>query len=135
LFGYLGRASRPEYWWWVLFTALVAIIPLSILVTFIPSLALASRRLHDIGKSGWWQLSPWLVSICILGMRDVVLIFLSFARPYWYLDNIISIAVVGGSAALLGFIATIVLLIVWVLRQGDEGPNKYGPDPRQATSQ
>ena len=28
-----------------------------------------------------------------------------------------------------------VVLIVWAIKRGDKGPNKYGPDPRQATSQ
>ena len=32
------------------------------LVTFIPSLAVGARRLHDTGKSGWWQLL-WLLGI------------------------------------------------------------------------
>jgi uncharacterized membrane protein YhaH (DUF805 family) len=30
--------------------------------------------------------------------------------------------------------ASLVVLIVWLVRKGDEGPNKYGPDPRQSTS-
>ena len=28
-----------------------------------------------------------------------------------------------------------IVLIVWAIKRGDKGPNKYGPDPRQATSQ
>ena len=134
-FTFSGRASRPEYWWWVLFTALVAIIPLSILVTFIPSLSLASRRFHDIGKSGWWQLSPWLIYFCISGMNGFVHLLVEVFLFDWYLDNLEFIGIVSALVAFLGFIATIVLLIVWMLRQGDEGPNKYGPDPRQPNSQ
>ena len=111
-FTFSGRASRPEYWWWVLFTALVAIIPLSILVTFIPSLALASRRLRDIGKSGWWLILP---------LGGLILGFLLWSQL--------------GVLGLVLFPASIVLLIVWLAKKGDEGPNKYGPDPRQATSQ
>jgi uncharacterized membrane protein YhaH (DUF805 family) len=42
-----GRASRPEYWWFVLFLCLG---------TLLPSLAAATRRLHDTQRSGWWQL-------------------------------------------------------------------------------
>ncbi len=58
-----GRASRAEYWWWYLFTVLVAIalgwIPflgLAIsLALFVPTSAVSWRRMHDIGKGGgWW---------------------------------------------------------------------------------
>lgn len=48
-----GRASRSEYLWWLLFATLVNLIPFVALVTFLPSLSLIARRLHDINKSGW----------------------------------------------------------------------------------
>ena len=72
-----GRSTRSEYWWWglALFissTVLVMLIALSIyskllylfwgitmlwsLAIVVPNLALAIRRLHDVGKSGWWFL-------------------------------------------------------------------------------
>ena len=75
-FTFSGRSTRAEYWWWALFIVLADII-LSIydtiigtstgpsdglfsglfsLVTLIPSLALGARRLHDINRTGWWQL-------------------------------------------------------------------------------
>ena len=62
-----GRARRSEYWWFFLFS-LIASIVLSILDTnevlinafsiimFLPSLAVSARRLHDTGRSGWWQM-------------------------------------------------------------------------------
>jgi uncharacterized membrane protein YhaH (DUF805 family) len=68
-----GRAARPEYWYWVLFGVLVSIVlaivdfavigaqvgilhDLFSLATILPSIAVATRRLHDIDRSGWWQL-------------------------------------------------------------------------------
>lgn len=60
-----GRATRSEFWWWTLFDvlictagALIGEVPgaLVVLGTLLPSLAVTSRRLHDIGRSGWWQL-------------------------------------------------------------------------------
>jgi len=65
-----GRASRPEFWWFVLATVIVSlvlnILHLSIigllvnLALIVPSFAVGARRLHDIGKSGWFQL-VWLI--------------------------------------------------------------------------
>jgi uncharacterized membrane protein YhaH (DUF805 family) len=74
-----GRARRSEYWWWYLFITLVGIVASIIdraagltysdltvgggwlatitgIVFLIPTLAVAVRRLHDTGRSGWWLL-------------------------------------------------------------------------------
>ena len=60
-----GRSRRSEYWWAYLFTLIastaIAIIYIDIswlwsLITLVPNLSLAVRRMHDIGKSGWWLL-------------------------------------------------------------------------------
>ncbi|MDO5017573.1 MAG: DUF805 domain-containing protein [Porphyromonas sp.] len=74
-----GRARRKEYWGFQLFSFLfflpvnvpyvcaqIGVINSSLTVTtlyfliaiffFMPSLAVSVRRLHDIGKSGWWLL-------------------------------------------------------------------------------
>jgi uncharacterized membrane protein YhaH (DUF805 family) len=73
-----GRSARPEYWYFALFLVLVGIAaslidlalgfvdvdsglpgPLSIiftLATILPGLSVSVRRLHDIGRSGWWVL-------------------------------------------------------------------------------
>ena len=71
-----GRATRAEYWWWFLFIVVTGVVLGTIdsitgigtlqsifnLATLIPGLALGARRLHDIEKSGWWQLL-WLAII------------------------------------------------------------------------
>jgi uncharacterized membrane protein YhaH (DUF805 family) len=62
-----GRANRPEYWWFMVFSWLGNILLLMLdthgsasaifsLAMVLPSLAVHARRLHDIDKSGWWQL-------------------------------------------------------------------------------
>jgi uncharacterized membrane protein YhaH (DUF805 family) len=67
-----GRASRPEFWWFALFCFLVAVVfnmlrlemlgMLANLALLLPSLAVGARRLHDMGKSGWFQL-VWLIPL------------------------------------------------------------------------
>lgn len=60
-----GRSRRSEYWWATLVISILgsiigAIVPdlawIWTLAILVPSLAICVRRLHDIGKSGWWYL-------------------------------------------------------------------------------
>jgi len=63
---FTGRASRSEYWWFILFTFLVHVVltithlrlfgGLFSLAVLFPTLAAGARRLHDTDRSGWWQL-------------------------------------------------------------------------------
>ena len=80
-----GRATRAEFWWWVLIMEFVVPVlgllmypepfPIVMLATFLPGIAVAARRLHDIDKSGWWQLIGfvpligWLVLIIFYAKR------------------------------------------------------------------
>ncbi len=106
-----GRSTRSEYWFFLLFNLLAAIIiglisgiigailgldtetttglaDLYILVALLPWLALNARRLHDIGLSGWWI----LISL----------------------------------VPLLGPIAMLVLCA----QDSQPGPNRFGPNPK-----
>jgi len=68
-----GRATRKEYWMFMLFASIISwgffaiyyvMLSTSVGVIYtlysvgilLPSLAIGSRRLHDTGRSGWWQL-------------------------------------------------------------------------------
>jgi uncharacterized membrane protein YhaH (DUF805 family) len=108
-----GRSRRAEYWYFVLFNLIVAIVLAAIdsllgtfssaqnigllsgiysLAVLIPTLAVTFRRLHDIDRSGWWILIN-----------------------------------------LVPLIGTIVLL-VFALMDGTPGDNRYGPNPKGATA-
>ena len=94
---FTGRASRTEFWYFILFYYLVTgityliyksyinssttydldflifILGISVVSLAIPYLAVTARRLHDINKSGWWQLIGYIYYINIIGI--IVLIF------------------------------------------------------------
>ena len=79
-----GRASRAEFWWWVLFVLAGWIILLALggailgadsgagsvsggmfgLAMLLPTIAVAARRLHDTERSGWWL---WLLLLPFVG--------------------------------------------------------------------
>lgn len=95
-----GRSSRSEYWWWVLFVTILSfcigiiegILGFSMtavqttsgilsLVLLLPGLGLSVRRLHDIGKSGWWVL---LGFIPVVG---AIILIIWFAQNSQMQDN------------------------------------------------
>lgn len=80
-----GRASRSEYWWWILFNYIVIFVAaliggfisyitnsdigiafygFAILALFIPSISVLVRRLHDTDHSGWYY---WISLIPLIG--------------------------------------------------------------------
>lgn len=84
-----GRARRSEYWWFALFLTVLGVVALVIdtlvlgfsiednfapinsvtsLATFLPSIAVSVRRLHDIGRSGWWL----LIAFTIVGFIPLI---------------------------------------------------------------
>ncbi len=76
---FTGRASRSEYWWFVLFICVTSFVtavlqPLLyfgfLLASFLPSLAVQCRRLRDAG------LSPWFVLLGLIPLIGVALLFM-----------------------------------------------------------
>lgn len=74
-----GKATRSQFWYFVLVHALI-VIALTIIsqivgdkwgilsliyiaLTIVPSIAIAVRRMHDIGKSGWWLFISFVPAI------------------------------------------------------------------------
>ena len=65
-----GRSSRKEYWMFVLFNFIISfgltlidsnntiLSDIYNLAVLIPSIAIGVRRMHDVGKSGWFLLIP-----------------------------------------------------------------------------
>ena len=103
-----GRASRSEFWWFVLFNFIISFVlgfvdglfgmrgeygwgllgGLYALAVLLPSIGVAIRRLHDSGKTGWWLLISFI--------------------------------------PIIGFI----VLLVFYIQDSEPGPNQYGENPK-----
>ena len=63
-----GVSSRSQYWYFILGTTIATVIAqvafgdfggnLVSIITLLPTIAVAIRRMHDVGKSGWFILVP-----------------------------------------------------------------------------
>lgn len=83
------------------------------LVTFLSSICVTTRRLHDGNRRGWWQLI-WLAPIPV------------FIAAYGL--KMSDLMVVVGIA----MIACVVMLLVWLIAKGSEGDNRFGSNPLAA---
>jgi uncharacterized membrane protein YhaH (DUF805 family) len=75
-----GRARRSEYWYFFLFNTIIFLVLADLddlisriyrLAVLIPSIAVAVRRMHDVGKSGWFVLVPIynFILVCTNGVQ------------------------------------------------------------------
>lgn len=161
-----GRATRAEFWWWLLaiFLAGIAVTaldmtinsllsgvseyafsplsPLFVLAVLLPHLAATTRRLHDVGKSGWWQL-VWL--LIFGGAWTIFLVVVAASLGNYIIGEGYNVgpaefrsaltfdrfgpAIFGVLFAMAVTVAALIWCLTWLTRQG-EGPNRHGPDPR-----
>jgi uncharacterized membrane protein YhaH (DUF805 family) len=88
-----GKAGRSEFWWWALFN-LIGSICLGIIderlslaftvATLLPYVAVSTRRLHDVDKSGWMQLIGF---IPIIGWILVIVWLAQDSKPSTRFDG------------------------------------------------
>ena len=136
---FTGRASRPEYWWYTL-ALIVAYIVVTIveslvglsqtvgpygilslvlmLATFVPSLAVSVRRLHDTNRSGWWL----LIALIPYGLMAVAGVLALSG------GGVLAFAAMLGLISIVALIGAVVLLVFMVL-PGTPGDNRFGPPP------
>ena len=125
-----GRTSRSEFWWWMLFSVSVSILTsfmvvLSIicsLVLLVPNMTMGVRRLHDTNHSGWWY-------ALVLIPSAVFLVFDWSGYIYVAYDS-----GVGLGLLFIPMLIGEIVNIIWWCKLGDEGNNKYGPNPLATAS-
>ncbi len=133
-----GRAPRAEYWYFYLLYVLVG-IPANfidratgagyasgalLLVFALPFVAVAVRRIHDGGRSGWWLMLP-IAGGAIAGVGFGV----AMGRQgdvYPGLTGLPLMVVWFGGLVAFGMG---LILLIWLIGKGTDGPNRFGPDP------
>ncbi|WP_164879994.1 DUF805 domain-containing protein [Paenirhodobacter ferrireducens] len=131
-----GRASRSEYWWFTLFTTLgsavggvleaamgndgAAISGLFGLTTFLPSLAVTVRRLHDTDRSGWWVGGFYLAMIG-LGLAIGVFAAITSQAGASETTGLGLLAIFG-----IAIFAYAIAMLVFMVQRGTRGPNRFG---------
>jgi uncharacterized membrane protein YhaH (DUF805 family) len=110
-----GRASRREYWIWV-----VAAFGLSVILgelihsggssaMTVVLICAQVRRLHDFGRTGWWALGATLAPVAVM-------------IPVWIAVSL--------TVGLLAAVVVELALIVWIgAVPGDAGANRFGDPP------
>ena len=75
-----GRTTRKAYWMFMLFYTVIYLVLMIVdsavgkifftaifsVISLVPSISITARRLHDTGRSGWWQLIT--VFLPVLGL-------------------------------------------------------------------
>lgn len=126
-----GRASRSEYWWFVLAYVIGAVIVsflgtavyiIYVLALIVPLAAAGYRRLQDTGRPGWYIFIP-----LALGLISV---FLAPATPTMDGSHVTPMPNMGsmGLLAILGVVQLIVALVFlwWLTRPSQPDTNQYG---------
>ena len=117
-FNFSGRASRAEFWWVYLALTIIVFVPLVgifiQLVTFIGLISLTSRRLQDVGFSGWYQLIPYSILSLLIGLSLAEISSTPFAI---FISVIVSIT-----------------FIVFLAKPSIEEDNQWGNKPEHSTS-
>ena len=138
-----GRARRPEYWWFMLFAALASMAaslidtalgaigvlggPVSLVVGLAllpPTYAAAWRRLHDVGRSGWFILAPQAASIL-----SAFLVLAMSASMEWQTGATPAIFQVLAALSGLATLTLVVVVFVWLRSPSQPGENRFGPEP------
>lgn len=132
-FDFSGRSSRAEYWYFTAFMWFITLLILLMqqllgeavegvltavnglfgLATFIPSIAVAVRRLHDINRSGFVLLTYSIGMAVLVVLISAAMVFGTFVA----------------GLLVLGAVALGIKFLVLMVTEGDRGPNPYGPNP------
>ena len=142
MFSFNGRLRRQHFWisWLILLGAGIVLgwIPflgaiLSIVMIW-PGVAIQVKRLHDMGKTGWFTVIPWVANVIGFFMIISAVGIAIFTNPQAIEneDPAAMLSMVGsmmGGFAVMGLVGLAFLL--WIgITDSQRGDNKFGPNPK-----
>ncbi|HEY1072671.1 DUF805 domain-containing protein [Brevundimonas sp.] len=137
-----GRLRRQHFWisWLILFGASVVLGWIPIIGNLIglaliwPNVAITVKRLHDIGKSGWFAVIPWVATVVgfVMIISAVGMSIITNPQAFENEDPEAMLAMFG---SMMGGIAVIFLVniafLLWIgVTDSQRGDNQYGPNPK-----
>lgn len=142
LLSFEGRTRRSHFWiGWLICLGISVVcgwIPLigtliSLLLIW-PNTAITVKRLHDMGKTGWFAIVPWIVTI-VGGCVGVAMVGISAITNQAALDRedpAAVFALIGPAFGVLGLILLINLgFLLWIgVSDSQPGDNQFGPNPK-----
>jgi len=142
LFSFEGRTRRSHFWigWLICFGASAVANMLPIIGQFIslaliwPNLAISVKRLHDMGKSGWLVVIPWVACIVggVVALSMMGVSALSNAPALEEGDPVAILGLLGPAMGVVVLIGLICLgFLLWIgLSDSQPGDNRFGPNPK-----
>ncbi|AYG95212.1 DUF805 domain-containing protein [Brevundimonas naejangsanensis] len=142
MFSFNGRLRRQHFWisWLILFGAGMVLgwIPvLGLLLSIVliwPNLAITVKRLHDMGKSGWFALIPWVANVVgffmIIGAVGTAII--TNPQAFENEDPAVILSMLG---SMMGGLSIMLLaglvFLLWIgVSDSQKGDNRFGPNPK-----
>jgi len=137
-----GRLRRQHFWisWLILLGAGVVLGWIPILGTLLsivliwPNLAIAVKRLHDMGKTGWFVVIPWVANVVgffmIIGAVGASII----TNPQAF-ENEDPAAALSMLGSMMGGLSLMLLaglaFLLWIgITDSQRGDNRFGPNPK-----
>lgn len=142
LFSFEGRTRRSHFWiGWLICLGIsvvagwIPILGWIITVALIwPNLAIAVKRLHDMGRSGWLVAIPWVATF-IGTFVGIAMIGVTAVANHAALDRedpVAILALIGPAIGLFILILVINLgFLLWIgVTDSQPGDNRFGPNPK-----
>ena len=142
MFSFNGRLRRQHFWisWLILLGAGIVLGWIPIIGTLIsialiwPGVAIQVKRLHDMGKTGWFAVIPWVANVIGFFMIISAVGMAIFTNPQAFEseDPSVALSMLGsmmGGFAVMGLVGLAFLL--WIgITDSQRGDNKFGPNPK-----